>query len=181
MSLKDKNILLGICGGIAAYKSCDIIRELTKLAVNTKCILTENGEKFITPLTIQTLSKNKVYSNMFEKLTNWEIGHISLAKFADLILVAPATANIIAKLACGAADDMLSCCILASKAKILICPSMNLQMFEHKATQKNIETLKDFGYDFVMPQIGELACGDVGRGKLAATGDIIEKVKMILK
>lgn len=180
MSLKNKNIILGICGGIAAYKSCDILRSLVKLNVNVECILTKNGSKFITPLTLQTLSKNKVQTDMFKIPDDWEINHISLAKKADIIVIVPATVDIIARLACGRANDLLTCTVLASKANILICPAMNTNMFNHKATQGNIETLKSYGYKFVMPEKGELACGDYGDGRLAQVEVIVSAVKEFL-
>ncbi|MDR2428051.1 MAG: phosphopantothenoylcysteine decarboxylase [Endomicrobium sp.] len=177
MSLKNKNVAIGVCGGIAAYKSCDIIRGLIKLSANVECILTNGGAKFITSLTLQTLSKNKVYSGMFDIPNSWEINHISLAKKADVIVIAPATADIIARFACGRADDLLTCTVLASKAKILICPAMNSNMLNHKATQNNIETLKSYGYKFVIPEKGELACGDCGDGRLASVESILSAVE----
>jgi len=177
MSLKGKNIIIGVCGGIAAYKACDLIRALVKEGANTECILTKNGAKFITPLTLQTLSKNKVWTKMFDSESEWDIDHISLAKKADIIVVAPATANIIAKLAAGAAGDLLTTTILASKAKILICPSMNTNMLNHPATSKNIEILKSYGYKIVDSQKGELACGDIGDGRLADTETILKAIK----
>ncbi|MCL2334549.1 MAG: bifunctional phosphopantothenoylcysteine decarboxylase/phosphopantothenate--cysteine ligase CoaBC [Endomicrobia bacterium] len=173
MSLKGKNIIVGVCASIAAYKACEIIRGLVKLEANVECILTEAGSRFITPLTLQTLSKNKVFQSMFDEPEEWKIGHISLAKKADVILVAPATADIIGRLAAGMADDLLSSTILASKSKVLICPAMNTNMFNHKAVQKNIETLKSYGYKFVMPEKGELACGDTGDGRLADIEKIV--------
>ena len=176
MNLKGKNIILGVCGAIAAYKTCDIIRSLVKSGANVECILTENGSKFITALTLQTLSKNKVYRGMFDEPETWEISHISLAKKADIIAVVPATADIISRLACGRADDLLACAILASKAKIIICPSMNSNMLNHKATQNNISVLKSYGYKFVNPESGELACGDIGDGRLANTETIVSEI-----
>jgi phosphopantothenoylcysteine synthetase/decarboxylase len=176
MLLENKNVILGICGSIAAYKSCDIVRQLIKLKANVECILTKGGSKFITPITLQTLSKNKIYIDMFEVPDKWEIRHISLAQKADIIVIAPATADIIARLACGMADDLLACTVLASKADILICPAMNPNMFNHKATRKNIETLKSYGYRFVISEKGELACGDCGDGRLAPVEVIIKEV-----
>ncbi|GMO64404.1 MAG: hypothetical protein Nk1A_0780 [Endomicrobiia bacterium] len=173
MLLKSKNIILGICGGIAAYKSCDIIRQLIDFKANVECILTKNAHQFITPLTLQTLSKNKIHENMFKYIDKWEINHISLAQKADLIVVIPATADIIARLASGRANDLLTCTVLASKANIVICPAMNTNMFNHKATQNNIKTLKSYGYEFIMPEKGELACGNYGNGKLASVEAII--------
>lgn len=176
-SLKNKNIILGICGGIAAYKCCDIIRYFVKQEANIECIMTKNASQFITPLTLQTLSRNKVYSDMFEKSQTWEIDHISLADKADIIIIAPATADTISRLAMGRADDLLASTVLATKAKILICPSMNTNMFNHKAVQKNIETLKSYGYLFVMPEKGELACGVSGDGRLASIDKIIAEAQ----
>jgi phosphopantothenoylcysteine synthetase/decarboxylase len=176
MVLEDKNVILGICGSIAAYKSCDIVRQLVKLKANVECILTRGGSEFITPITLQTLSKNRVYIDMFEIHGKWEISHISLAKKADVIVIVPATADIIARFACGRTDDLLSCTVLASKADILICPAMNDNMFNHRATRKNIETLKSYGYRFVMPEKGELASGDCGDGRLASVEVIIKEI-----
>jgi phosphopantothenoylcysteine synthetase/decarboxylase len=176
MTLENKNIILGICGGIAAYKSCDIVRQLIKLKANVECILTKSGSEIITPITLQSLSKNKIYTDMFEVSNKWEISHISLAQKADIIVIVPATADIIARLACGMANDLLACTVLASKADILICPAMNTNMFNHKATRKNIETLKSYGYRFAMPEKGELACGGCGNGRLASVEAIIKEV-----
>ncbi|MDR3281413.1 MAG: phosphopantothenoylcysteine decarboxylase [Endomicrobium sp.] len=181
MVLKYKNIVLGICGGIAAYKSCDILRHLVKLGANVECILTKRASEFVTPLTLQTLSKNKVQSDMFEVQNYYEINHISLAQKADVILIVPATADIISRLAHGRASDLLTCTVLASKAKILICPAMNADMFNHKATQSNIETLKSYEYEVIMPEKGELACGNHGYGRLAQVKVIVSAVKDFLQ
>lgn len=180
MPLKNKNIILGICGGIGAYKSCDIIRQLTKLKANVECILTKNGSNFITPLTLQTLSRNKVHQDMFGDIENYDVNHISLEKKANVILIAPATADLIARLAVGRAEDLLSSIVLATNAKVLICPSMNSNMFNHKAVCNNIETLKSYGYNFVMPESGELACGDYGNGRLAKVELIVSSIVEIL-
>ncbi|MCL2390397.1 MAG: hypothetical protein FWD54_00415 [Endomicrobia bacterium] len=176
MNLKEKNIILGVCGAIAAYKVCDIIRALVKLGANVECILTKNGAKFITALTLQTLSKNKVWQEMFDEPEKWEISHISIAKKADIIAVVPATADVISRLACGRADDLLVSSILASKAKIMICPSMNGNMLNHKAVQNNMNILKSYGYKFVNPESGELACGDIGDGRLANVETIVSEI-----
>jgi phosphopantothenoylcysteine synthetase/decarboxylase len=181
LSLENKNIILGICGCIAAYKSCDIVRGLVKLKANVECILTANGSEFITPLTLQTLSKNKVYMDMFVTIDKWEINHISLAQKSDIIVIVPATTDIIAKLACGRSDELLTCTVLTSKSLILICPAMNSNMFYHKATQNNIETLKNYGYKFIMPENGELACGDYGNGRLASIDVIISTIEKAFK
>jgi phosphopantothenoylcysteine synthetase/decarboxylase len=179
MSLENKNVVLGVCGGIAAYKSCDIVRQLIKFKANVECILTESGSEFITPLTLQTLSKNKVYKNMFDVPDKWSINHISLSQKADIIVIVPATADIIARFACGRANDLLTCTVLASKAHILICPAMNSCMFSHKATQNNIGILQSYGYKFVMPEKGELACGECGNGRLAHVDVIMSVIKGI--
>jgi phosphopantothenoylcysteine synthetase/decarboxylase len=176
MALENKNVILGICGSIAAYKSCDIIRQLIKLKATVECILTRGGSEFITPVTLQTLSKNKVHIDMFEISDKWEIRHVSLAKKADIIVVVPATADIISRFACGIADDLLTCTVLASKADILICPAMNANMFNHRATRKNVEILKNYGYRFVMPEKGELACGDCEDGRLASVEIIVKEI-----
>jgi phosphopantothenoylcysteine synthetase/decarboxylase len=176
MDLKGKNVIIGVCGGIAAYKVCDIIRGLVKLGANVECILTNGGSKFITALTLQTLSKNKVHKGMFDEPVVWEIEHVSLAKKADIIVIVPATADIMSRFANGRADDLLAATVLASKSKILICPAMNTNMFRHKATQMNISVLKSYGYEFVMPESGELACGDSGDGRLASAENIISEI-----
>ena len=174
-NLKGKNVVLSICGGIAVYKVCDLIRKLISLDAIVTCIMTENAMKFVTPLTFQTLSNNKVYHDMFDT-SSWDIDHISLAKKADVVVVVPATANTIAKLAHGVADNLVCSTVLATKAKVLVCPAMNTNMLEHQATQKNIITLKDYGYKFVEPKIGKLACGIVGNGNLASVETIVETI-----
>lgn len=178
-NLKNKEIVLGICGGIAAYKIPELIRLLCYQEAKVTCILTANGAKFVTALTLQTLSKNKVYENMFDPF-DWNIEHISIADKADVIIVAPATADTIARLACGQADDLLASVILAAKSQVLICPAMNERMWLHKATQNNVLTLKSYGYKFVDPQEGELACGIKGIGRLAGINTILNKIVEII-
>ncbi|MDD5020856.1 MAG: bifunctional phosphopantothenoylcysteine decarboxylase/phosphopantothenate--cysteine ligase CoaBC [Endomicrobiaceae bacterium] len=175
INLKGKNIILAVCGGIAVYKVCDLVRKLISADAMVTCVMTENAMKFVTPLTFQTLSKNKVYHDMFNT-ESWDIDHISLAKKADIVVVVPATANTIAKLAYGFADNLVCSTVLATKAKILVCPAMNTNMLEHQATQKNIMTLKDYGYKFVEPKSGKLACGTVGNGNLASVENIVETI-----
>ncbi len=177
--LKGKNILLGVCGGIAAYKVPEFVRALRKMEASVECILTENGERFVTALTLQTLSENRVYRDMFDDSV-WDIEHISLAKKADVIVVVPATADAIARFACGRAEDLLSSVILASRSPVLICPAMNDKMWLHPATQDNVKRLKRYGYIFVEPQEGMLACGDTGIGKLADLSKILKKVESII-
>ena len=161
-----KNVVLGVCGGIAAYKALDVVSTLRKKGINVDVIMTEHAAEFVTPLTFQSLSYNAVIVDMFEEPKVWEIQHISLAKKADLILVVPATANIIGKVANGIADDMLSTTIMASKAPVIFAPAMNTNMLENPIVQQNIDKLKSFGYEFIEPASGRLACGDEGKGKL---------------
>lgn len=179
--LKDKNIVIGITGGIACYKVCEIISHLVRVGANVDVIMTKNATEFITPLTIETLSKNKVVTDMFEKKEHIEVEHISLARKADLILVVPATANIIGKVANGIADDMLSTTIMATTAKVIFAPAMNNEMYNNRIVQDNINKLKKFGYNFINPVEGNLACGYKAIGKLAKKEIIIEKVKEILE
>lgn len=161
-----KNVVLGVCGGIAAYKALDVVSTLRKNGINVDVIMTEHAAEFVTPLSFQALSYNAVIVDMFEEPKVWEIQHISLAKKADLILVVPATANIIGKVANGIADDMLSTTIMATKAPVVFAPAMNTNMYENPIVQNNIKKLKSFGYEFIEPASGRLACGDVGKGKL---------------
>lgn len=177
------NILLGVTGSIAAYKAAEITSRLTKLGHNVDVLLTESGSKFITPLTLQTLSKNKVYMDMFEEITPSEVKHISLAKKADLVLIAPATANIIGKIAHGIADDFLSTVVMAAAglAPIYIAPAMNTNMYENPIVQENIQSLTSRGYHFIEPKASLLACGDLGKGALADVDEIVDVVTKALK
>ncbi len=178
--LSGKTIVLGVTGSIAAYKAAEIIRSLKKLNADVQVIITEAATHFISPLTLQTLSENQVAHDMFAESEHWEIEHISLAKKADLLLIAPATANIIGKLASGIADDMLSTTVLATRAPVLIAPAMNTNMYDHPINIKNMEILKEIGYYIIEAGYGLLACGDEGRGKLADVELIVEKVVQIL-
>ena len=180
MILDGKNVVLGVSGGIAAYKACEIVSRLKKLGANVDVIMTKSAAEFVTPLTFQSLSLNKVTVDMFEEPKYWEIGHISLAKKADLFLIAPATANIIGKLAGGIADDMLSTTAMATKAPVLIAPAMNTNMYENVAVQENIEKLRKRGMHFINPIEGLLACGDVGAGKLPDPVDIVNRAIELL-
>jgi len=175
-----RSIVLGVTGSIAAYKACEIISSLTKSDVDVKVVLTKEGREFITPLTLQTLSRNKVFSDMFELPERWNPVHTSLAEEADLILIAPATANVIGKLAGGICDDLLTATILASRAPVLIAPAMNDKMYGHKIVQENIKKLKAIGYKFISPVKGRLACGYEGIGHLAQVSDIVKVVKKAL-
>ena len=181
MKKADKTVILGVTGSIAAYKACDIVSALKKESVDVHVILTKEGKEFITPLTLQTLSGNKVIMDMFELPDEWNPVHTSLADRADLILIAPATAAIIGKLACGICDDIMSCAVFATKAPILIAPAMNNNMYRHKIVQENIAKLKSIGYKFVGPIKGHLACGCEDIGHIAGTKDIVDEAKRLLK
>lgn len=174
-------IILGVTGGIAAYKACDIIRGLKRESFDVQVLMTKESEKFIAPLTLQTLSKNKVFTDMFELPGEWDPIHTSLAQTARCVLIAPATANIIGKLASGICDDILTCVAFATKAPILIAPAMNDKMYNHKIVQQNIARLKDIGYKFIGPVTGSLACGYEDIGHLSETIDIVKEVKRLLK
>ena len=176
MIMNNKKVLLGVSGGIAVYKALDVISRLKKKGIEVKVIMTKSATEFVTPLSFQSLSENPVVIDMFDEPKAWEIQHISLAKWADLVVVVPATANIIGKVANGIADDMLSTTIMATKAEVIFCPAMNTNMYENKIVQKNMDTLKDLGYGFINPASGRLACGDIGRGKLENTEIIAEKI-----
>jgi phosphopantothenoylcysteine decarboxylase/phosphopantothenate--cysteine ligase len=172
---KAKKIILGVSGSIAAFKAADIASLLLQKGCDVTVIMTKEAEHFITPLTLQMLSSNKVYRDMFDVTDAWDVEHVSLADSAGLILIAPATANIIAKLACGLCDDLLTCTVLASRAPVLLAPAMNDAMYQHKSTQANIERLKKLGYHFIGPVKGRLACGTVGLGRMSGVEDIISK------
>lgn len=178
--LTGKEIVLGVTGGIAAYKACEIVRELVRLGARVQVILTASGAQFITPLTLQTLSKNPVITDLFNLIQESEIGHIALAQRAHLLLVAPATANIIGKIRNGIADDMLSTVAMATAAPVLLAPAMNSQMYASAAVQENIAVLRGRGFHFVEPDEGELACGTVGPGRLADVPKIVEMARVVL-
>ncbi|WP_105613969.1 bifunctional phosphopantothenoylcysteine decarboxylase/phosphopantothenate--cysteine ligase CoaBC [Vallitalea okinawensis] len=174
--LKGKTIVIGVSGGIAVYKVCDVVSRLKKLNATVHVIMTEAATEFVAPLTFQSLSQQPVVVDMFEKVEKWDIEHIALAKAADIFLVAPATANIIGKMANGIADDMLSTTVMATKAPVLVAPAMNTNMYDNPIVQKNIKSLKEFGYQFIEPESGRLACGDMGKGKLADVDTIIQAI-----
>ena len=173
MSLENKKILLIIGGGISAYKSLDLIRLLLKKKSSIKVVLTKSGKKFVTSLSISSLSKNRVFEEMFDEKNKGKIDHISLSRWADLILVMPATANFMSKIARGSADDLASTIILASNKEIFLVPAMNIRMWIHKATQKNLNTLIEYGYKFIGPIDGEMACGEYGKGKMSSPRQIL--------
>ncbi|WP_252236291.1 bifunctional phosphopantothenoylcysteine decarboxylase/phosphopantothenate--cysteine ligase CoaBC [Clostridium sp. CH2] len=171
-----KCVVLGVSGGIAVYKALEIVSLLRKQDIEVRVIMTKSATEFVTPLSFQSLSQNMVIYDMFSEPKAWEIQHISLAEKADVFLVAPATANIIGKVANGIADDMLSTTIMATKAKVIFAPAMNTHMYENPIVQANIEKLKNLGYEFIEPSCGRLACGDIGKGKLEDPKVIVERV-----
>lgn len=173
-----KNILLCVAGSIAAYKAAELASRFIKEGYNVDVIMTDSAQEFITPLTFQSLTKNRVYTSMFAEYEPDQVEHISLAKKADLCLVAPATANIIGKIASGIADDMATTVIMALEhAPVFICPAMNTKMYENPIVQKNIKNLEALGYHFIEPKESRLACGDLGKGALADIEIIIQTVK----
>ncbi len=175
--LKGKNIVLGVTGGIAVYKAADLVSRLKKEGANVDVIMTQASKEFVSPLTFQTMSNNPVYEDMFVNVKNFDVEHISLAQKADLILVAPATANTIGKIANGLADNLLTTVIMASKAKTIFAPAMNTEMYNNPLVQENISKLEKLSYEFIEPGIGRLACGDYGAGKMAEPEIIVEYVK----
>ena len=181
MSLNNKKILIIIGGGISAYKALDLIRLLKKNNVNIKTILTKSGKEFVTPLSITTLTKNRVFEEIFDKNSEAEIDHIALSRWADLIIVLPTTANFMTKLSIGKAEDLATTVLLASNKDILLVPAMNVRMWLHKATQKNLKILQDYGYNFIGPEKGEMACGEFGEGKMSSPRQIYFYLKNYFK
>jgi len=178
--LKDKEIVLGLSASIAIYKSCALIRRLQEEGAKVTVIMTKEAQELIRPVVFAALSRNRVYTDMFNLPDVWEIEHVSLAEKADALLIAPATANIIAKLAAGICDDLLTCVVYATKAPILLAPAMHENMFLHKITQANIKKLKEIGYRFIPPREGRLASGRIGQGCLADIEEIIQALKKAL-
>jgi len=179
MMLKDKKIIVGVTGGIAAYKTGEIVRRLKKLGAHVIVIMTQNAQKFITPLTMETLSENEVVTEMFPEKRMVGVRHVNLANWADLILIAPATANIIGKIKAGIADDILTTVVISTKSTVLISPAMNINMYENRIFQENMEYLKKIGYLFIEPETGALACG-TGKGRLPEPVVIVGEVVKIL-
>jgi len=177
MTLKNKKILIIIGGGIAAYKSLDLIRLLKKDNVEVRAILTKSGKEFVTALSLTTLTKSKIYEDIFDKHSEAEIDHIALSRWADLIIVMPTTANFMSKLSIGKAEDLATTVLLASNKDILLVPAMNVRMWLHKATQTNNKILQDFGYLFIGPEKGEMACGEFGEGKMSSPRQIYAYLK----
>lgn len=178
--LKGKNIVIGVTGGIAAYKTCELVSRLKKDGAEVYVVMTNNATKFVAPLTFETLSGNRVISDMFNRDFPWEVEHISLAKKADVFVLAPCSANVMAKYACGIADDFLTTTLLAAVCPVIIAPAMNTNMLDASATRRNMEILKERGCIFVDSSDGRLACGDVGRGRLADVSEIYEAIKNTL-
>ena len=179
--LENKKILIIITGGIAAYKTLDLIRKLSKLNCEIKTILTKSGKEFVTPLSITSLSKNKVYTDLFSVENESEMDHISLSRWSDLILVAPASSNFLTKISNGFSDDLASTVIKASDKKVFLCPAMNVRMWEHASNKQNISTLKSYGYRILGPEIGEMACGEFGEGKMLEVDEIINQLELYFK
>ena len=180
MRLDGKHVVLGVTGGIAAYKACEVVSRLRKMGAHTHVIQTRSATEFVQPLTFETLSNHPVVTDTFARPETWEVEHIALAKRADVFVIAPATANIIAKMACGIADDMLSTTVLATKAPVLLAPAMNTGMWTAEVTQENIATLKRRGVHFVGPDSGVLACGDTGAGRMSEPVEIVAAIESIL-
>ncbi|MBQ1856287.1 MAG: bifunctional phosphopantothenoylcysteine decarboxylase/phosphopantothenate--cysteine ligase CoaBC [Anaerovibrio sp.] len=178
--LKDKNVILGVTGGIAAYKSVDLASRLRKAGANVHVIMTKGAQNFVTPLTFREITGNPVTTTMWGEVTNHNVEHIALANLADLVIVAPATANFIAKCAIGMADDMLTTTLLATKAPIFFAPAMNSNMYENQLTQKNIDVLIESGWNFIPPESGHLACGTDGVGRMPEPADILDFVRFTM-
>ncbi|KKK91532.1 hypothetical protein LCGC14_2712000 [marine sediment metagenome] len=178
--LTDKTVVLGITGSVAAYKAADIASKLTQAGARVEAVMTEAATKFITPLTLRSITGRAVVTDMFELASEFSIEHVALAEAADVVAIAPATANIIAKLAAGIADDMLTCTVLATKAPIILAPAMNVNMFNNLVTQDNLAKLKARGFTIVDPTYGRLASGKIGLGRLAETETIIGTIKQVL-
>ena len=176
-NLLEKKILLIICGGISAYKSLELIRLLKKKGAKIKTILTKSAKEFVTPLSVASLSQEKVYDDLFSAENEAEMDHISLSRWADIIVVAPATANTISKLSAGSSDDLASTVILASDKNVFLTPAMNVRMWEHPSTKENLEKLRSYGYQIIGPQIGDMACGEFGKGKMTSPEEILEKIE----
>ena len=175
-NLKDKKILIIICGGIAAYKSLETIRILKKNGCEIKTILTRSAKEFVTPLSVASLSQGKVYDDLFDVDNEAEMDHIALSRWSDLILIEPATANTISKLAKGLSNDLASTVVLASNKQIFLVPAMNVRMWEHPSTKENLETLKNYSYKIIGPEIGEMACGEYGEGKMTEPDKISKEI-----
>jgi phosphopantothenoylcysteine decarboxylase/phosphopantothenate--cysteine ligase len=178
--LKDKTIVLGITGGIAAYKAADLASKLTQAGARVEVIMTAAAQKFITPLTLRNITRRPVVTNMFELASEYSVEHVALAEAADVVVIAPATANTIARLAAGIADDMLGTVVLATESPVIVAPAMNDNMYKNSVTQKNVQLLKARGFTFIEPEQGRLASGKIGKGRLPETATIIEVIERVL-
>ena len=177
--VKGKTVVLGITGSIAAYKAADLASKLTQEGAVVNVIMTDSATKFVTPLTLRSITNRPVVTDMWELTTEFSIEHVALAEAADVVVIAPATANIIAKLVVGIADDMLSCTVLATEAPVVIAPAMNVNMYQNSVTQDNLTKLKDRGFTIVDPEYGRLASGKMGQGRLADIDKIIDAIKQV--
>lgn len=177
MNIKNKSVVVGVTGGIACYKSCELVRLLDGEGANVRVVMTKSAKEFVTPMTFQALSRNPVHDSMFDLTQESLMGHITLADNADLIIVAPATADFIARVAHGFCDDLLSTILCVTRAPVFFAPSMNVHMYENKIVQKNISTLKNHGYRFIDPTSGSLACGYEGMGRMEEPVKIVEAIK----
>jgi len=178
--MNGKHILLIVGGGIAAYKSCELVRLVRKAGGSVTCALTEGGAQFVTAMTLAALSENKVYSSLFDLKDEVEMGHIQLSRAADLVVVAPATADLIAKMAAGIADDLAATLLLATDKKVLACPAMNVRMWQHPATRRNVAQLREDGIAVMKPDEGEMACGEYGPGRLPEPEAILAAIRDLL-
>ncbi len=179
--LKGKEIILGVTGSIAAYKSADLVGRLREKGAKVTVVMTEEATRFITPLSLETISQNKVYTSLFPEQREWDPAHISLSRKADLILIAPATANIIGKLTSGLADDLLTTTVMAARVPVIIAPAMNANMYDNPILQENLKRLKELGYRVIEPEYGLLACGEKGKGRLANINTILKEVENALE
>ena len=177
-NLLQRKILLIICGGISAYKSLDLIRLFKKQGAEVKTILTKSAKEFVTSLSVASLSQEKVYDDLFNADNEKEMDHISLSRWADVILIAPATANTISKLSSGSSDDLASTVILASNKEIFLAPAMNVRMWQHPSTKKNLNRLRSYGYNIIGPEVGDMACGEFGEGKMTEPKDILQEIEV---
>ncbi|MDD3652874.1 MAG: bifunctional phosphopantothenoylcysteine decarboxylase/phosphopantothenate--cysteine ligase CoaBC [Desulfotomaculaceae bacterium] len=178
--LSGKNITIGVTGGIAVYKVAQLVSYLAAAGASIRVMMTKSAQEFVTPLTFQTLSGHRVYTDLFERPAGGTVQHIDLAASSDLVILAPATANIIGKIACGIADDLISTVVMAAGCPVIICPAMNVNMYNNRIVQRNLASLRDLGYHFVEPSVGRLACGAEGRGRLADLELIIDRINSIL-
>mgnify|MGYP000879541375 CR=1 FL=1 len=178
--LSGRKVLVGVCGGIAAYKACELVRRLTKAGAEVRVVMTRAAREFVAPLTFRTLSRAPVVSELFDSPPEFDPVHISLAEWADVVLIAPATANVIGKIACGIADDLLSCTVMAARPPVVVAPAMNEAMWRSAAVRRNVALLKRRGFLIVGPEEGRLACGSEGPGRLAEVDELYKAVERLV-